>query len=98
MIVEFSFDHDTGERPPVFVICALSVPLAVPSVQPFPVEIMVDLRVSCSRWHQFKRGRKFPRISRDCKGCWAWHISRGGKKGQTACLEEVHLQNQLPWP
>lgn len=28
-------------------------------------------------------------LSADCKGCWAWHTSRGGKKGQTACLKEV---------
>ncbi|KAI5239776.1 Glycerol-3-Phosphate Acyltransferase 1 [Manis pentadactyla] len=41
-------------------------------------------QVGCSRWHHLKRGRKFPRISRDCKGCWAWHTSRGGKKGWTA--------------
>ncbi|GAB5584764.1 hypothetical protein PRBEI_2001859400 [Prionailurus iriomotensis] len=44
--------------------------------------------VCCSRWHHLKRGRKFPWISRDRKGCWAWHTSREGKKGQTVCLEE----------
>ena len=35
-------------------------------------------------------------LSADHKGCWAWHTSRGGKKGQTACLEEVSARVLLP--
>lgn len=35
-------------------------------------------------------------LSADQTGCWAWHTSRGGKKGQTACLEEVSARVPLP--
>lgn len=35
-------------------------------------------------------------LSADCKGCWEWHTSRGGKKEQTACLEEVSAMVPLP--
>lgn len=35
-------------------------------------------------------------LSADCKGCWVWRSSRGGEKGQTACLEEVSARVPLP--
>ena len=35
-------------------------------------------------------------LSADRKGYWVWHNSRGGRKGQTACLEEVSARVPLP--